>query len=125
MATRQGSEVNRTPTAGGTEARQPRGLHVVEDQRAVQGLPTERGVRGREVSASDGESARARVVMTVAEAAAVLGISPSFAYELCARGDLPVLRLGRRVMIPRQALEDFVASETAPARNSRSLASNI
>ena len=45
-----------------------------------------------------------RLVLTVAEAGELLGISRAFAYELVARGDLPVIRLGRRIVIPKAAL---------------------
>ena len=46
-----------------------------------------------------------RLVLTVTEAAAALGISRAHAYELVARGDLPSLRLGRRIVVPRRGLE--------------------
>jgi excisionase family DNA binding protein len=55
-----------------------------------------------------------RMTLSVEEAAAVLGISRALAYELVRRGELPRLRLGRRVVVPRRALEDLVAS-AAPA----------
>lgn len=45
-----------------------------------------------------------RLVVTVAEAAELLGISRAFAYELVARNELPVLRLGRRIVVPKAAL---------------------
>jgi excisionase family DNA binding protein len=45
-----------------------------------------------------------RLVLTVAEAGELLGISRAFAYELAARGDLPVIRLGRRIVVPKAAL---------------------
>ncbi len=45
-----------------------------------------------------------RLAISVAEAAVLLGISRALAYELVARGDLPSLRLGRRLVIPRRAL---------------------
>ena len=45
-----------------------------------------------------------RLVFTVAEAGELLGISRAFAYELVARGDLPVIRLGRRRLVPKVAL---------------------
>lgn len=54
-----------------------------------------------------------RMTMSVEEAAAVLGISRALAYELVRRGELPRLRLGRRVVIPRRALENLVASAVA------------
>ena len=46
-----------------------------------------------------------RLVLTVTEVAAALGISRAHAYELVARGDLPCLRLGRRIVIPRRELD--------------------
>jgi excisionase family DNA binding protein len=45
-----------------------------------------------------------RLVYSVAEAAALLGISRAFAYELVARGELPVISLGRRRLVPKVAL---------------------
>jgi excisionase family DNA binding protein len=33
-----------------------------------------------------------------------LGISRAFAYELVARGEIPVIRLGRRIVIPKAQL---------------------
>jgi excisionase family DNA binding protein len=41
-----------------------------------------------------------RLVYTVAEAGELLGISRAFAYELVARGELPVICLGRRRIVP-------------------------
>ena len=51
-----------------------------------------------------------RLTMTVEEAATLLGVSRALAYDLVRRGELPCLRLGRRVVVPRKALEDFIAS---------------
>ena len=45
-----------------------------------------------------------RLVLTVAEAGELLGISRAFAYELVGRGELPVIRLGRRIVVPKAAL---------------------
>jgi excisionase family DNA binding protein len=44
------------------------------------------------------------LVFTVTEAAVLLGVSRAFAYELAARGELPVLKLGRRIVVPKAAL---------------------
>ena len=44
------------------------------------------------------------LVVTVTEAAEMLGISRSLAYELARTGQLPSLRLGRRLVVPRAAL---------------------
>jgi len=49
-----------------------------------------------------------RLTMTVSEAAEVLGISRAFAYELVGRGEIPVVRFGRRVVVPRKALETLL-----------------
>ena len=46
-----------------------------------------------------------RLTLTVEEAAGLLGISRTLAYELVTRGELPSLRLGRRLVVPRRALE--------------------
>ena len=54
-----------------------------------------------------------RLVYSVAEAGALLGISRAFAYELVARGDLPVIRLGRRRLIPKAALSALIRLEPA------------
>jgi excisionase family DNA binding protein len=48
------------------------------------------------------------MTMSVTDAAKRLGISRAFAYELVARGELPCLRFGRRVVVPRKALERLV-----------------
>jgi excisionase family DNA binding protein len=44
------------------------------------------------------------LVLSVPEAASVLGISKALGYELAARGDIPTLRLGRRLVVPRARL---------------------
>jgi excisionase family DNA binding protein len=59
---------------------------------------------------------RVTLTMSVPEAAAVLGISRAFAYALVARGDLPCLRLGRRVVVPRRALEQLIENADQPVR---------
>jgi excisionase family DNA binding protein len=52
-----------------------------------------------------------RLVVSVGEAAELLGISRAFAYELVARGDLPVIRLGRRRLVPKVALHALVEGD--------------
>lgn len=54
-----------------------------------------------------------RCTLTVEEAAARLGISRTLAYELARAGRLPVpvLRLGRRVVVSRMALDRVLAAE--------------
>jgi excisionase family DNA binding protein len=45
-----------------------------------------------------------RLTWTVTEAAKLLGISPTSAYEAARRGELPVRVIGRRMLVPRVAL---------------------
>ena len=44
-------------------------------------------------------------VLTVEEAAAVLRIGRTSAYDAARRGDLPTVRVGRQLRVPRLALE--------------------
>ena len=46
-----------------------------------------------------------RGTLTIPECAKYLGIGRSTAYELARTGRLPVLKLGRRLLIPKAALE--------------------
>lgn len=55
-----------------------------------------------------------QLVLSVAEAAAMLGISKDLAYDLIARGELPSLRLGRRIVVPRVALFALVGATDYP-----------
>jgi excisionase family DNA binding protein len=45
-----------------------------------------------------------RETLSVEETAKVLGISRSTAYELARTGEIPSLRLGRRLLVPRIGL---------------------
>jgi excisionase family DNA binding protein len=49
------------------------------------------------------------LVYTVEEAAAVTTLGRSTIKQQIADGKLRVIRVGRRVLIPRQSLEDFLA----------------
>jgi excisionase family DNA binding protein len=48
------------------------------------------------------------MTMTVSEAARVLGISRSSAYECVRRGELRAVRLGRRLVVPRSAVTELL-----------------
>ena len=50
-----------------------------------------------------------RLCLSVPEAAKILGISRGLAYELARSGQLPVVRLGRRLLVPKVALERMLA----------------
>jgi excisionase family DNA binding protein len=46
-----------------------------------------------------------RLTISVEEAGRLLGISRGLAYMLVNRGDIPSVRLGRRIVVPRRALD--------------------
>jgi excisionase family DNA binding protein len=46
--------------------------------------------------------------LTVDEVAALLDISRNLAYESCKNGTIPCLRIGRRLVIPRKALQKML-----------------
>ena len=52
-----------------------------------------------------------RLCITVPEAAEMLGISRNFAYELVKQKQLPVVKFGKRLLIPRVALEKMLEKE--------------
>ena len=49
-----------------------------------------------------------RLTLSVSEAAEILGISRALAYTLVRSEHIPSLRLGRRIVVPRAALELLV-----------------
>lgn len=53
-----------------------------------------------------------RLVYTVAEAGELLGISRAFALKLVARGEIPVICLGRRRLVSKVALLALVGLGT-------------
>jgi excisionase family DNA binding protein len=55
-----------------------------------------------------------RLTLTVEEAAIALGISRSLAYDLARRGDLPVLRLGHRLLVSRAGLMKMLNGQQQP-----------
>ena len=53
-----------------------------------------------------------RIAISILEAAEVLGISRSYAYQMAATGELPTLRLGRRILVPVAALRELVGLDS-------------
>ncbi len=53
-----------------------------------------------------------RLTLSIDEVAAILGISRGLVYGLVARGELPSIRLRRRIVVLRRALEALL--ERAP-----------
>ncbi|MFC2071615.1 helix-turn-helix domain-containing protein [Chloroflexota bacterium] len=50
-----------------------------------------------------------RLTLTVEEAASLLGISRGLAYKLASSGELPTIRLGRRLLVPIASLQLMLA----------------
>jgi excisionase family DNA binding protein len=57
--------------------------------------------------------------LTVPETAKVLRLSRGAAYVAARTGRIPVLRFGRRLVVPRAALERLLRGETWPASGGR------
>jgi excisionase family DNA binding protein len=51
-----------------------------------------------------------RQTYTVEEAARIMGIGRGSAFEAVRRGDIPSIRIGRRLVVPRVALERLLAA---------------
>jgi len=62
---------------------------------------------------SESES-RIRRTVTVSEAAEELGVSRTTMYEAVRTGEIPSKRLGRHIIIPRSAIDDFQGGPTSP-----------
>jgi excisionase family DNA binding protein len=56
-----------------------------------------------------------RLLLKGDEVAQLLGIGRSKAFEMMAAGHLPVIRMGRSVRVPREALYGWIRDRTAPA----------
>jgi excisionase family DNA binding protein len=88
-------------------AESPRELHdallavVAASTVTADGLPTSLGAVA---------PVEDRLVFTVEEAAQLLGISRSFAYEAVQRGEIPSMRIGKRILVPKAALQRHLLS---------------
>lgn len=54
------------------------------------------------------EDVRGRLTITVPEAGELLGIGRDAAYDAVERGDIPSLRIGRRILVPVPKLLELV-----------------
>ncbi len=54
-----------------------------------------------------------KLCYTVSEAAQMIGVSRNYAYELVRQGQLPVIKFGKRLLIPRVQLEKMLDKEVA------------
>jgi excisionase family DNA binding protein len=92
------------------EARGHPGHHPSAPRRAATDRPVPSTANSAAGASDDPASliAADRLALTVGEAGALLGISRALAYELVARGELPSLRLGRRLVVPKVALLEML-----------------
>ncbi len=51
-----------------------------------------------------------KLTLTVDETARCLGIGRNSAYEAIARGEIPVVKIGKRLLVPKAALEILLAA---------------
>lgn len=52
-----------------------------------------------------------RQTLTVEEAGTILGIGRTAAYEAARCGQIPAVRIGRRLLVPRMALENLLSGD--------------
>jgi excisionase family DNA binding protein len=70
--------------------------------------------RRMEVAGAFSSGFSERLTMTVEEAAKALGISRAFAYEAVHRGDIPHIKIGKRMLVPRAALARVLEAVELP-----------
>jgi len=56
------------------------------------------------------EMDREKLTLTVDETAKCLGIGRNSAYEAIARGEIPVVKVGKRLLVPKAALEMLLSA---------------
>lgn len=61
-------------------------------------------------------------LLTAREVQQILGLGLSKVYDMMARGELPTLRVGRLIRVPRQALDEWMDARTVPARDRQAAA---
>ena len=54
-----------------------------------------------------------RLTLTVEEAARCLGVSRNLAYEMARQHRLPIIKFGRRLLVPRKALLELLEQPTS------------
>jgi excisionase family DNA binding protein len=64
------------------------------------------------------------LLLRAGEVAMLLGVGRSTVFTLLAAGELPVVRIGRSVRVPRAALERWIDKRTSRAAN-RAIATHL
>lgn len=57
-----------------------------------------------------------KLVLTVDEAGKMLGVSRQTAYQLIHTKGFPTLRIGRRMLVPKEQLKAWIAAQTKEAQ---------
>jgi len=68
-------------------------------------MATRPNITGLKIESGPDAGNDERLVYTVPEAGAKLGLSRNAAYEAAARGEIPTIKLGRLLRVPRVALD--------------------
>jgi excisionase family DNA binding protein len=61
-------------------------------------------------------SERGLLTYSVPQAGALLGLSRNGSYEAAARGEIPTIRIGSRIMVPRAAFHQMLEAASADWR---------
>ena len=69
----------------------------------MDGMRGERGEAG-----GGGHGNENKLCYTVPEAAELLGFSRNFGYELARTGQIPILRFGKRMLVPKAAFDKML-----------------
>jgi len=71
-------------------------------------IPSDAADGRRKRMATVEESAPPRWLLPIPQACSSLGVGRSTLYELAARGDVQIVRVGRRALVPVASIEAFV-----------------
>lgn len=62
------------------------------------------------------QKSKTKKTYTITEAAELLGVGKSAAYEAARRGEIPIIRIGRRMVVPKAALERMLNEPSGAAQ---------
>ena len=66
---------------------------------------------GRQGIARNNKKSEDKLCYTVPEVAQMLGFSRNFGYELARTGQIPVIRFGKRMLVPKLAFEKMLEKQ--------------
>lgn len=58
-----------------------------------------------------------KLTYSIAEASRVLGLSKNSCYQACMKGELPHIRIGHRVLVPKARLHEMLQGPGKPGDN--------